>query len=447
VRTLDLADLVVIAGRALELDSDAVLELLDLEAADAALAASRAEAGTSADRPERVAAVLLVELVRRRPLARGNGQVALLALAQLLALNDLQIELDAEGTTELLNEVAAGVMGQAEVRGWLMARRTRPEAALGKEAIIRRAASELQRERGGRLQDQLVRFTPPARRAVVLAQAEAGELGQSHIGTEHLLLVLLGQPDELAAKALASLEVTPGAVRALIERIVGGAAASAREPLPVPFAPRVKQVLELATHEALRRGQPAVRCEHLLLALLAEGGKSPASEPSSNATASPSPTTLPKAAPRPRPDASPRRGLPPLEGPYDRHAAGVIGRTTGRLGPEAADQERRGSQGASWRVRVARASAWPMAARPTSRWRTSMTQWAEPCRRLSWDRPRATTSTPQIPAIRTSRRSTPARAAAKTRTSSDRTRMIPENWCRSIRPVALPVQKSTPSTI
>jgi prophage maintenance system killer protein len=272
VRTLDLADLVVIAGRALELESDAVLELLDLEAADAALAASRAEAGTSADRPERVAAVLLVELVRRRPLARGNGPVALLALAQLLALNDLQIELDPEGTTELLNEVAAGVMGQAEVRGWLMARRTRPEAALGKEAIIRRAASELQRERDGRLQDQLVRFTPPARRAVVLAQAEARELSQSHIGTEHLLLGLLGQPHELAAKALASLEVTPGAVRALIERIVGGAAASAREPEPVPFAPRVKQVLELATREALRRGQPAVRCEHLLFALLAEGG-------------------------------------------------------------------------------------------------------------------------------------------------------------------------------
>jgi hypothetical protein len=46
VRTLDLADLVVIAERALELDSEAVLALLDLEAADAALAAVRAEAGT-----------------------------------------------------------------------------------------------------------------------------------------------------------------------------------------------------------------------------------------------------------------------------------------------------------------------------------------------------------------------------------------------------------------
>jgi hypothetical protein len=73
VRTLDLADLVVIAERALELDSEAVLALLDLEAADAALAAARAEVGT-AGRPERAAAVVLVELVRRRPWTCGNGQ-------------------------------------------------------------------------------------------------------------------------------------------------------------------------------------------------------------------------------------------------------------------------------------------------------------------------------------------------------------------------------------
>jgi Clp amino terminal domain, pathogenicity island component len=272
VRTLDLADLVVIAGRALDLDSDAVVDLLDLEAADAALAAARAQAGTGSDRPEHAAAVLLVELVRRRPLARGNGEVAVLAVTQLLALDQRQVELDPEATAELLGEVAAGRMGQAEVRGWLMARLARRATAQGKEDVILRAVRELQRERVGGLRHQLVRLTLAARRVVALAQAEARELGQSHIGTEHLLLGLLGQPEELAAKALASLEVTPGAVRALIERIVGGGSASPREPLPVPFAPRVKKVLELATREALRRGQPSVRCEHLLLALLAEGG-------------------------------------------------------------------------------------------------------------------------------------------------------------------------------
>jgi hypothetical protein len=291
MRTLDLADLVMIAGRALDLDSDAALELLDLYAADAALAAAR-EAGTAPDAcPERVAAVLLVELVRRPPVARGNGPVALLAAAQLLTLNELQVELDPEATTELLTQVAAGLMGPAEVCVWITARLLPPEPATGWEGAIARAARELRRRRrrggrephgegggwephagrGGSLQDRLVRFTTPARGVVVLAQAEARELGRSHIGTEHLLLGLLGQPEELPARALERLGVSAGAVRAEIERIVGRGPAVTAEDLPVPFAPRVKKVLEMATREALRRGQPAVRCEHLLLALLAEG--------------------------------------------------------------------------------------------------------------------------------------------------------------------------------
>jgi hypothetical protein len=307
MRTLDLADLVTIAGRALELDSDAALELFDLEAADAALAAAREAAAAPDARPERVAAVLLVELVRRRPLARDNGPVALLAATQVLGLNGRQVELEPETTTELLAQVAAGLMGPAEVCGWFTARLLPAEPAGGWEGAIVRAARELRRRRGrgtlrpyeesagwrlqfesvvpasggegtgrvpgggrGGLQDRLVRFTTPARRVVVTAQAEARQLGQSHIGTEHLLLGLLAQPEELAARALERLHVSAGAVRAEIERIVGRGPATAEE-RPVPFAPRVKKVLELATREALRRGQPAVRCEHLLMALLAEG--------------------------------------------------------------------------------------------------------------------------------------------------------------------------------
>jgi Clp amino terminal domain, pathogenicity island component len=306
MRTLDLADLVTIAGRALGLDSDAALELLDLEAADAALAAAREAAAAPDARPERVAAVLLVELVRRGPLARDNGPVALLAATQVLGLNGRQVELEPETTTELLAQVTAGLMGPAEVCRWFTARLLPAEPAGGWEGAIVRAARELRRRRGGRtlrhheestgwllraegaapqlagggwvpgagrgggLQDWLVRFTTPARRVVVTAQAEARQLGQSHIGTEHLLLGLLAQPEELAARTLERLHVSAGAVRAEIERIVGRGPATAEE-RPVPLAPRVKKVLELATREALRRSQPAVRCEHLLMALLAEG--------------------------------------------------------------------------------------------------------------------------------------------------------------------------------
>jgi len=58
-------------------------------------------------------------------------------------------------------------------------------------------------------------------------------------------------------------------VRAEIERIVGRGHRLPED--PIPFAPRVKKVLEMSTRESLRRGQAAVRSEHLLLALLAEG--------------------------------------------------------------------------------------------------------------------------------------------------------------------------------
>src|SRR5512133_2609901 len=46
------------------------------------------------------------------------------------------------------------------------------------------------------------RFTAPARRAVVLAQEEARQLGHQRIGTEHLLLGLIAQGSWIAARVL-----------------------------------------------------------------------------------------------------------------------------------------------------------------------------------------------------------------------------------------------------
>ena len=89
---LDVADLVVIAGRTLQLDTDRVLELLDLTAADHALAEARS--GTGSNDPATRAAGLLHALVRQRPLRRGNQQVALAAMLQFLALNGWQVDLD-----------------------------------------------------------------------------------------------------------------------------------------------------------------------------------------------------------------------------------------------------------------------------------------------------------------------------------------------------------------
>jgi ATP-dependent Clp protease ATP-binding subunit ClpC len=52
------------------------------------------------------------------------------------------------------------------------------------------------------------RFTDRARRVVVLAQEEARMLNHDYIGTEHILLGLIGEGEGVAAKALESLGIS-----------------------------------------------------------------------------------------------------------------------------------------------------------------------------------------------------------------------------------------------
>lgn len=58
------------------------------------------------------------------------------------------------------------------------------------------------------------RFTERARQVVVLTQEEARALKHHHIGSAHILLVLLREEEGLAARVLRSLDVTVEGVRA-----------------------------------------------------------------------------------------------------------------------------------------------------------------------------------------------------------------------------------------
>ena len=113
------------------------------------------------------------------------------------------------------------------------------------------------------------RFTPRARRAVVLAQEEARELGHNYIGTEHLLLGLLREGEGVAARALGSLGMTLEAARQQAEETIG----RGQQPLLacIPFTPRAKKVLQLSLREAMRLGHLYIGTEHLLLGLFREG--------------------------------------------------------------------------------------------------------------------------------------------------------------------------------
>ncbi|WP_433045441.1 ATP-dependent Clp protease ATP-binding subunit [Dactylosporangium sp. CS-033363] len=113
------------------------------------------------------------------------------------------------------------------------------------------------------------RFTDTARRAVVLAQESARTLNHNYLGTEHLLLGLLMEPDGVGGAALRALGITLEKARAEVEEIVGlGPSAPVAH---IPFTPRAKKVLELALREALRLGHNHVCTEHVLLGLVREG--------------------------------------------------------------------------------------------------------------------------------------------------------------------------------
>jgi hypothetical protein len=117
------------------------------------------------------------------------------------------------------------------------------------------------------------RFTKESQRLVTLAQTEAKRLGHEWIGTEHLLLGLLGIEDSLGGRALADFDITLEETRKDVERLVGSEEPRRkrrRRGPRMPFTPRSKKVLELSLGIALKRKDDYIGSEHILLALFAE---------------------------------------------------------------------------------------------------------------------------------------------------------------------------------
>jgi ATP-dependent Clp protease ATP-binding subunit ClpA len=156
------------------------------------------------------------------------------------------------------------------------------------------------------------RFHHDARQAVVLAQENARELHHDIIGTEHLLLGLLAQPDALSSRvlgrhgldhdqacqsvlrlcaqrpedaldadALESIGIDLSAIREKVEAAFGPGALD-RKPSTtrrshllgghhIPFSSRAKKSLELSLREAINLKHRHIADGHLLLGILREG--------------------------------------------------------------------------------------------------------------------------------------------------------------------------------
>jgi ATP-dependent Clp protease ATP-binding subunit ClpA len=145
------------------------------------------------------------------------------------------------------------------------------------------------------------RFSEAARATVVQAQFEARRLHSERIGTEHLLLGLLGQDtataavlarhglsregvttavarqvDGLDADALGTLGIDLDAVRERVEAAFGPGALDQRpggRPSGghLPLTARAKKVLELSLRETLAMKQKSISDGHIALGLIREG--------------------------------------------------------------------------------------------------------------------------------------------------------------------------------
>jgi AAA lid domain/KAP family P-loop domain/Clp amino terminal domain, pathogenicity island component len=130
-------------------------------------------------------------------------------------------------------------------------------------------------------------FTDRGRRAFLLAQEEARKLGHNFIDTEHVLLGLIDEGENIATKSLESIGISLEAVRSQVEATFGerqqappaanpevaephgeGNVAAAED---IPLAPGAEKVLELSSHEAQELGHTYIGTEHILLGLIREG--------------------------------------------------------------------------------------------------------------------------------------------------------------------------------
>src|SRR6202789_4671165 len=113
------------------------------------------------------------------------------------------------------------------------------------------------------------RFTEKAIKVIMLAQEEARRLGHNFVGTEQILLGLIGEETGVAGKAIKSMGVHFKDARVEVEKIIGRG--SGFVAVEIPFTPRAKRVLELSWDEARQLGHNYIGTEHLLLGLVREG--------------------------------------------------------------------------------------------------------------------------------------------------------------------------------
>ncbi len=113
-------------------------------------------------------------------------------------------------------------------------------------------------------------YTPRAQKVIQLARKEADRFNHQYIGTEHVLLGLVGLGQGVALSVLDGLGVSIEGLRIEIEKLVG-VGPETKTAGNVPFTPRARKALQLSAMEAASMNHGYIGTEHLLLGLIREG--------------------------------------------------------------------------------------------------------------------------------------------------------------------------------
>ena len=108
-------------------------------------------------------------------------------------------------------------------------------------------------------------FNEKAIKNVVLAQEEARNTGHNLVGTEHILLGVIGEGTSTAAKILSDKDIDVDQTRQLAVEAIGKG--SGFIPANIPFTPKAKGILEKAFKEARQLKNNFISPEHILLAI------------------------------------------------------------------------------------------------------------------------------------------------------------------------------------
>lgn len=112
------------------------------------------------------------------------------------------------------------------------------------------------------------RFTQSAIKVLKLAQYEAKHLKHAHVCTEHILLGLLHEGTNVAAKALSSIGIDLYTVRQRVHELVEKEDFDDLETEEIGYSPEAKTIMEYAVEQAQSLGHDYIGTEHILLGII-----------------------------------------------------------------------------------------------------------------------------------------------------------------------------------